>query len=173
MAYVTGAAGVSSSAVRDLVRARLPEYMVPESIVCLDTFPLTSNGKIDRRALPDPDDMARESTAPAEPAGDLERVLSGIFTEVLQVDRVSVEDNFFDLGAHSLLLVRAHAALQEQRGAKIPLVSFYQFPTIRRLAAHLGGDGSSPAVDAGGEADTRAARRRASRRSSGSTGGRA
>ena len=161
VAYLVAAAGVSAAAARDHVRGRLPEYMVPAAVVLLDHLPLTPHGKIDRRALPDPD-AASGATESAEPANELEQVIGDVLQGVLEVARIDVNANFFDLGAHSLMLVRAHAALQAARDETIPLVSFYRYPTVRQLAAHLGDHAAAPRPEAGAQDDARAARRRAS-----------
>jgi amino acid adenylation domain-containing protein len=164
VAYVAANGNASPAALRDFLRVKLPEYMVPEAVVFLDAFPLTTHGKIDRRALPDPD-FSRTNTS--EPASDLERLLSSILEDALQVEHVNLDDNFFELGAHSLVLIRAHAALQKRCVEKISLVSFYQFPTIRLLAAHLAGHSRVDLADSDGKARARA--RRQARRHSSST----
>src|SRR5208337_4869809 len=98
-----------------LLRA-LPDYMVPSAFVALEAFPLTANGKIERKALPAPDLKARRAPRYVAPRNALEAALCRIFAEVLRLERVGVEDNFFELGGHSLLAVqvisRAHRDLE-------------------------------------------------------------
>lgn len=124
---------------RDLKRhlaARLPEYMVPAAIVTLDAFPLTPNGKIDRRALPAPEmtGIRREILAPRDP---MEMTLAAIWQDVLGVSPVGIRDNFFDLGGHSLLAVRLLARVERAFGQAVPLATILRGPTIEEMAALL------------------------------------
>ncbi len=138
VAYVVGH-DLETDALRESLRSQLPDYMVPSYFVAMDSLPLTSNGKVDRSALPAPESSSTESTAHyAPPRGELEESLAAIWQDVLKVDRVGVSDNFFDLGGHSLSLIRVHAAVQKHLGRKIPMVEMFQFPTVSSLAAHLG-----------------------------------
>ena len=139
IAYVTGDARAPEE-LRAHARAWLPDYMVPAAIVHLDAFPLTPNGKIDRRALPDPrgEQPPRAVTGPRTAQ---ERLVAEIWRELLAVDRVGVDDSFFDLGGHSLLLARAHAALEERLQRRFPMVEMLRHPTVARLAAYLDGAG--------------------------------
>ncbi|MBL8986310.1 MAG: amino acid adenylation domain-containing protein [Gemmatimonadetes bacterium] len=122
--------------LRARLAARLPEYMIPGSIVVLDRLPLTSNGKVDRRALRA---MADRPTATAfvPPATDLERQLADIWREVLEVDRVSAAASFFELGGHSLLATRVSARIRERLRIAVPLRALFEHPTIQSLATHL------------------------------------
>src|SRR5947207_14811455 len=106
VAYVVpaGAGSPSSSELRALVGARLPEYMVPAAFVALDAWPLSPNGKLDRRALPAPDFAA--VTGSLAPRTDTERLLAGVWADVLGVEPVGVEDNFFELGGDSILSIQ-------------------------------------------------------------------
>lgn len=106
--------------LRAFLRQRLPEYMVPASFVWLDAFPLTPNGKIDRKALPDPP-RARESSPDelAAPAGDLEVLMAAIWEDLLEVDGVSAYDTFFDLGGHSLLTLKVVDRFERETGVRI------------------------------------------------------
>ena len=100
------------------LRETLPVYMVPGAFVVLDSLPLTPNGKIDRKALPAPDRQRTETaSAYTAPASELESIIAQTWSELLGLDRVSTTDNFFDLGANSLLMVQAHAALRERCSA--------------------------------------------------------
>ncbi len=116
--------------------ARLPEYMVPAAIVTLDAFPLTPNGKIDRRALPAPEmtGARRDLAAPRDPP---EMTLAVIWQEVLGVSPVGIRDNFFDLGGHSLLAVRLLARVERAFGQAVPLATILRGPTIEQMAALL------------------------------------
>jgi hypothetical protein len=134
---------VSDDALRSSLRATLPEFMVPASFVTLERFPMTPNGKIDRNALPAPGVVRSRSKAEYRaPGSDLEQTIAGVWKEVLYLDQVGVNDNFFDLGGHSLLVVQAHRKLRELCPEPLSLTDLYRFPTIRGLASHLSSDGS-------------------------------
>jgi hypothetical protein len=124
--------------LRDFLRRRMPEYMLPSAFVFLDAFPLTSNGKVDRRALPEPAGSRPElEAAYIAPGTDLEKALADIWREELGIEHVGVRDNFFDLGGHSLLVVKIQRRIRELLGSDVPIVTFFQFPTIQVLAANL------------------------------------
>jgi Phosphopantetheine attachment site len=112
--------------------------MVPAAFVMLDALPLTSNGKVDRRALPSPSTQQRAlDTAYAEPQSGLEQTIAGIWQDVLNVERVGVHDNFFDLGGHSLLLTQAHARLKTVLNREFPVMAMFRHPTIDALSKFL------------------------------------
>jgi aryl carrier-like protein len=111
--------------------------MVPSALVSLDALPLTPNGKVDHRALPAPED-ARPATAPVvAPRSELEERLAALWEEVLDVRPVGVHDNFFDLGGHSLLLMRVHERIRDALGMQVSIVDLFARPTIGDLAAFL------------------------------------
>jgi amino acid adenylation domain-containing protein/non-ribosomal peptide synthase protein (TIGR01720 family) len=132
-AYVVGTA--QADELRAHLLRVLPEYMVPAAFVALGTLPLTSNGKLDRRALPAPERPARG--APAPPRSQVEERVAAVWREVLGVSEVGVHDNFFELGGNSLLLVRVHGEL---RGLKdgLRVVDLFRYPTLEALGAYLG-----------------------------------
>jgi len=99
--------------LRNFLKEKLPEYMVPEVFMFLDAMPLTPNGKMDRCALPAPQGKRRSERAYVSPQNELEKIIAGIWQELLQVEKVGIHDNFFDLGGHSLLIVQAHSRLRE------------------------------------------------------------
>jgi len=135
----------------------LPEYMVPQSFVMLSAFPLTPNGKIDRKALPAPATKQREATVEfALPSNDLERTIADIWSGMLGVERVGRKDNIFDLGASSLLTVEANNRLQTALGRKIPLVTMFRYPTIESLATHLAKSLAPTTADGATAVDARA-----------------
>jgi len=127
--------------LRSFLRQRLPDYMVPSAIVGLEKMPLLPNGKIDRRALPTSDNArpALDATYVA-PQTDLEHAIAAVWEELLQVQQVGIHDNFFDLGAHSLMMVRASSKLQDLLQRKLPVIKLFQYPTISALAAYLSQD---------------------------------
>lgn len=125
----------STAAIRNDLRATLPEYMVPRAFVYLKKFPRLPNGKLNRAALPLPEKP--EPAAPVEfdaRATTLEKTIAEVFRHLLGVERVGFDDNFFDLGAHSLQIVKVHAELNQRIDSKISLIRFFQYPTIRSLA---------------------------------------
>jgi natural product biosynthesis luciferase-like monooxygenase protein/amino acid adenylation domain-containing protein len=143
VAYVVAIPGeaVDQASVRETLKTQLPDYMVPSHVMVLDAFPLTPNAKIDRKALPAPESGASVAAAQAFVAADndLERTIAGIWQEILNVPRVGVQDNFFDIGGHSLLTVRVHARLRTAVDRQVSLTDLFRFPTIRALAKHIGG----------------------------------
>ena len=132
---------VDVDGLRILLRARLPEYMVPATIMSLSELPLTPNGKIDRKALPAPSAAlhARGESATVVMTEPQRRV-AAIWREVLRVEHLGVEDNFFDRGGHSLLVVKVHAALRREFQRELTLVDLFQHTTIAAQAALLSSD---------------------------------
>lgn len=142
VAYVaTGDESDLTAELRGLLKKKLPEYMVPSYFVLLEAFPLTPNGKIDRRALPPPD-RTRPDLSPSRsaPRNQVEEQLARIWKEVLEREQVGVTDNFFELGGHSLLAVRLVSEIEKAFGQKIPLVSLFRHSTIESLAEVLNQD---------------------------------
>ncbi|HEV2705718.1 MAG TPA: amino acid adenylation domain-containing protein [Pyrinomonadaceae bacterium] len=124
--------------LRDYLKSRLPEYMIPTAFVMLDALPLTPNGKLDRQALPPPDDMrwglSEEYVAPRT---KLERALAGVWQEILGVERVGLHDNFFDLGGDSLRAALLINRLTEWLGDFVYVVALFEAPTVAALSAYL------------------------------------
>jgi hypothetical protein len=139
--------------------------MVPSAFQIIDAVPLTPNGKVDRKALPDPS-TARPEAMPAyaPPTSATERMVADVWREVLGVDRVGVDDSFFALGGNSLLVVRARARLQERGHMGLSLVDMFRYPTVRALAEAIDREPSEPSdADANGGVTRGAARRNAAR----------
>jgi acyl carrier protein len=110
--------------------------MVPSQFVVLDALPLTPNGKVDRKALPQPDGSLQPEPL-ALPRTEVEKAIAALWQSVLNLEQVGLHDNFFDLGGHSLLMVRVHGQIQQQLAIEIPLVELFRYPTVSLLAAHL------------------------------------
>ena len=124
--------------LRGFLQEKLPQYMVPASFVLLRALPLTPNGKIDRQALPGPD--VRQSQPEAvyvPPQTEAERAIVAVLQEVLNLDRVSVHENFFNLGASSLHIVRAHSKLEKIFDRSIAISAIFEHPTVSDLAKYL------------------------------------
>jgi acyl-coenzyme A synthetase/AMP-(fatty) acid ligase/acyl carrier protein len=134
----------TADVLRASLESKLPDYMVPSSFVFLPELPLTHNGKIDRNALlnlPPPSLAAgaNGSYHDSEPANEMEGIVARVWREALGVESVSMNDHFFDLGAHSLTVAEVQGRLQEALGREIVLIDLFQFTTVRALAAHLAG----------------------------------
>ncbi|AFZ11271.1 amino acid adenylation domain protein [Crinalium epipsammum PCC 9333] len=125
----------STSSLRDFLKAKLPDYMIPSAFVVLKSLPLTANGKIDRQALPAP--APSEKQAFVSPRTPIEEVLARIWAELLGLQRVSVEDNFFELGGHSLLMTQLVVRVRDTFEIDLPLSVVFETPTIAGLAASI------------------------------------
>ena len=124
--------------LRPWLQARLPGYMIPDFFVELDEFPLTPNGKIDRKALPEPTEVMLEPAV--QPTNELEQQLQAVWAEVLGHDRIGINDSFFKIGGNSLRVVRVQAELQKLLGRSVSTSTLYEHFTIKDLAAHLAGN---------------------------------
>jgi len=132
-----GKADIDVTDLRDYLKDKLPEYMVPSAFVKLDALPLTPSGKVDRKALPAAEGKRLDTREFIAPRDTLELQLTQIWEEVLNVRPIGVLDNFFDLGGHSLLAIHLLGKIQKEFGREIPLVSLFQEPTIEQLASIL------------------------------------
>lgn len=128
--------------LRQFLRHTLPEYMVPRYILRLPHIPLTPTGKVDRKALPAPHTQSVATATYVAPRNDVERIVVDIWQEALGVDKIGINDNFFDLGGHSLLLVNVYDKLQAAFHKTFPLVEMYRYPTVLSLTAYLSGSDS-------------------------------
>ena len=141
VAYVVFRHGetLSTSRLQQRLRERIPEYMVPSSVVALPALPRLPNGKLDRSKLPAPEaGKVEPEEASLHPAGSAtEVVMTKVFQELLQLKRVDTKKRFFEIGAHSLMLVRAHDQLRRRLYPDLQLVSFFHHPSISALASHI------------------------------------
>jgi amino acid adenylation domain-containing protein len=144
VAYIVPKLGVklTSGDLRQFLSNKLPGYMVPGAFVLLEFFPLTANGKIDRRALKAPSNTS-DSDRFIEARNQLELNLVQIWSKVLKIDKISVQDNFFDLGGHSLLAPYLITQIKEQLGKEIAVTTIFQNPTIEQLATIIQTDADS------------------------------
>jgi acyl-coenzyme A synthetase/AMP-(fatty) acid ligase/acyl carrier protein len=162
IAYVAGDPAILADhgAIRAFLAGKLPAYMVPAAFVTLASIPLTSNGKVDRAALPAPvaADGAGSAARPASAADDLEEKIALIWRGVLNRNEVGARENFFDLGGDSLRLIEVHSRLRKELGVKLPITDLFEYPTIEALVRRL-----RPAPEPATPADDAAARARRQR----------
>jgi amino acid adenylation domain-containing protein len=156
------AGGETAEALRSTLEAKLPDYMVPSAFEFLPTLPLTENGKIDRKALlklPAPNLAAGAAASQPgnEPSSEMERIVAAAWQDALGVASVGMNDNFFDLGAHSLTVAEVQAKLQQTLGREISILDLFQYSTVSTLSRHLAGTQSH------GKISDRAQRRRLAR----------
>jgi acyl carrier protein len=140
IAYIIPASDneISPKELREYLRDYLPEYMIPTAYVSLSKFPLTPNGKIDRQALPDPEpDWEAADYEFAGPRNPIETELVNIWSQALGIDLISINDNFFDLGGHSLLVTQIISQIRARYGVDIPVRVFYNASTVIELAERI------------------------------------
>lgn len=147
VAYVVARPGLPLHVgeLRERLQEKLPEYMVPAAFVQLEALPLTPNGKVDRKNLPAPQWDGQSERAYSAPRDELEKAIARIWQEILHVEKVGVDDSFFDLGGHSLLIIQSYRRLSEITSRHLTITDMFRFPTVRSLARYLSQD------SAGGE----------------------
>jgi acyl carrier protein len=125
----------TSSELRDFLKRKLPEYMMPSAFVILDTLPLTPNGKIDRQTLPAPDQVRPElANTFVAPRTEAEEIIAEIWAELLGLEQVGIYDNFFELGGHSLLATQIISRLRDVFQIELPLRTLFETPSVAELA---------------------------------------
>lgn len=147
VAYVTATAGavLDAQKLAEVLRDRVPAHMVPSEFVVMDALPLNTNGKVDRKALPEPKRTVTRNHVP--PRSDLEKAIANIWCDVLKLESVGVEDNFFDLGGDSMAAAIMASALQKHWTGQLSLATFLDNPTIANLARALGKPASKKRVE--------------------------
>jgi amino acid adenylation domain-containing protein len=160
VAYIVPASAADGlgNELRRFLKGKLPDYMIPAAFVPLEHFPHTPNGKVDRKQLPQAMEIRSASeTVFAAPTTEIEKTIASVWQELLHVEKVGREDNFFDLGGHSLLVVQAQARLHELLQVDLPVVRLFQYPTVRTLADSLSNRQKTGSLD---KARNRARRQR-------------
>ncbi|WP_052809537.1 non-ribosomal peptide synthetase [Streptomonospora alba] len=137
--------GIRAEALIAALRTRLPQYLVPNDFVVLDALPVSSNGKLDRKALPAP--VRAPAASGRAPTTPREEILCGLFAEAVGLDRVGVDDNFFDIGGHSLLAARLVGAIKSALNVQLSVNHLFQAPTVRRLGESIDTGGAPAAED--------------------------
>ncbi|MBD2201832.1 amino acid adenylation domain-containing protein [Calothrix sp. FACHB-1219] len=135
---VRGNTQPSINELRGFIQAKLPDYMLPHSFILLDALPLTANGKVDRRALPVPQSLRPQLTTNYQlPQSQIEQKIAKVWQELLHIEQVGIHDNFFDLGGHSLLMLKVNQKLSAILQRDLSVVTMFQNPTIYSLAQYL------------------------------------
>jgi Phosphopantetheine attachment site len=157
--------------LRSFLQERLPEYMVPAAFELLDALPLTPNGKVDRQPLSAPDyHRAERGVSFVAPTTEVERVIAGVWQDVLGLAQVGVHDNFFDLGGHSLLLVRLQSKLHDMLHTEVAIIDLLRYPTVSALAKALSAEAGAALAFEGVQERVEKQRAAMSRRRPGLTG---
>ncbi len=134
IAYVIPSSEISQSELRQFLQGKLPGYMIPSNYMVLEEFPLTPNRKVDRKALPNPEQIHIQSQNFVAPGNPIEELLVNIWSDILEVEKISVDDNFFELGGHSLLATRAISQIREVFKIELPLRKLFETPTVIGIA---------------------------------------
>ena len=136
--YVAPYAGVllNATLLKTALGRVLPDYMLPSLFVFVDALPLSPNGKVDRNGLPQPEQPDERDYEP--PVSKIETLVSEVWTEILEISRVGLHNNFFDLGGHSLLLIKVQCKLEERLSTRIAIIDLFKYTTVASLAKFLG-----------------------------------
>lgn len=133
--------------LRKSLNSRLPDYMIPAAFIIMDSYPMTPNGKIDKKALPLPEGLRPQlGTNYKAPSNGTENAISSIWQEILKMDGVGVNDNFFDLGGHSLLLAQVRSKIEKVLNKEVSMMDLFKYPTISTLSRFISGEGGYQAV---------------------------
>jgi acyl carrier protein len=135
VAYILTNKELDNHHLKSVLGHELPEYMIPQSLVTMDTWPLTPNGKIDRKALPEPNTSGQANYV--APTTEIEMILAQQWSQLLVLPKVGVQHNFFDLGGHSLLATQAISQIRDHFEIELPLRVLFEAPTIAELAVKI------------------------------------
>ncbi|MEO7583967.1 MAG: amino acid adenylation domain-containing protein [Ferruginibacter sp.] len=138
VAYIVANDDFNREVINGYLKKKLPDYMIPSVLMELDSLPLTANGKVDRKALPDPDSADNEAGQYVAPRNETEERLATIWEDILEVEQVGINDDFFELGGHSLLAVRLVSAIRKAFTVEMPIGDIFEFPTVALLAGQVG-----------------------------------
>ncbi|MPQ34078.1 SagB/ThcOx family dehydrogenase [Clostridium estertheticum] len=136
-AYIVSNKDIPVSVLREYLSNDLPVYMIPAHFVYLNTIPLTPNGKVDRKSLPEPDFSIDYGTEFIEPTSDIEEELTNVWKNILNIDKIGLNDNFFELGGSSASLIRAHSNIEKLYPGKLGITDLFAYPTISKLAEFI------------------------------------
>ncbi|MDQ6610395.1 MAG: condensation domain-containing protein, partial [Bacteroidota bacterium] len=142
--YVVPQGIFDREAIHNYLKEKLPEYMVPSVIVELESLPLTANGKVDRKALPDPEAIEVQGGGYTAPRNATEEKLAEIWEKILEVEQVGTNDDFFELGGHSLLAIRLISMIRKELGSEVKIGDVFDYPTIALLSGQLKGKEEAP-----------------------------
>lgn len=162
---------LTSGQLREFAKEKLPQYMIPAKFQSLNSFPLSPNGKLDRAALAKLNTSAENLISSPAPSSQLEASLTHLWQRLLRHSRVGLDDNFFDIGGDSLLLLAMHSHLQKAFSSDIPIAELFRFPTIRELARHLNDKNISQPAFAKVQQQARSQRKAFARMRAGRQGG--
>jgi acyl carrier protein len=138
VAYIVSNGAFSKDAINGHLQSKLPDHMIPRVLVQLEKIPLTSNGKVDKNALPDPNLLVQYSGRKEKlPHTEGQKLVAGIWAEALGLDKVNIDANFFELGGHSLIAVKVMKKLEEKTGRHLPITSLFESPTVEKLTSLL------------------------------------
>ncbi|PSM49381.1 non-ribosomal peptide synthetase [Chroococcidiopsis sp. CCALA 051] len=139
VAYIVPSQGqiLTTNELQSFLKEKLPNYLLPSAFVMLETMPLTPNGKLDRHALPAPTNRPELVEAYVVPQTETERVIAAVWQEMLQLEKVGIDDNFFNIGGHSLLLVKVQVKLNQIFDRELSVIDMFKYPTIKALANYL------------------------------------
>jgi amino acid adenylation domain-containing protein len=146
VAYLAVERELESAAIKKWLSQRLPEYMIPRFFIQLKQMPLNVNGKIDRNALPEPEESITAATEYRAPRNTIEKDLVEIWEKILGRTKIGVNDNFFDLGGHSLHLIQIQNKLRTVLNREISIVQLFRYPTVHLMAQHLSNESTGPAL---------------------------
>ncbi|MEH1940529.1 MAG: amino acid adenylation domain-containing protein [Nostoc sp.] len=139
VAYVIANTGLAltMNELRSFLTEKLPDYMLPSALVILENLPLAPSGKVDRKALPKPDMRSELETTYVMPRNEAERLIASIWQQALNLEKVGIQDNFFDLGGHSLIMIQVLSKLREILKVDLAIVDLFKYPTINSLSQYL------------------------------------